>query len=184
MKKALIIIDFINDIVSKDGKLAGKGYASFIEENNVIENTNKKIEEFRKNNDEVIFVKIQFKEDYSNQPKNSPLFGKAHEFGIFKKGESGDEFFPELDVKENDTIFIKTRVSAFYKTGLEEYLQEKGISELYFAGCATDLAIENAVRDAHDRDFSCFVLENCSGAGDRETHNNSLKNLGKIAKII
>ena len=42
--------------------------------NNILENTNLKIKEFRENSNEIIFVKIQFKSDYSNQPKLSPLF--------------------------------------------------------------------------------------------------------------
>lgn len=58
------------------------------------------------------------------------------------------------------------------------------IEELAFAGCATDLAIENAVREAHDRDFSYTVLEQCCGASDEETHKNSLKNLEKIATVL
>ena len=32
MKSALIVIDFINEIVDPKGKLAGKGYAAFIEQ--------------------------------------------------------------------------------------------------------------------------------------------------------
>lgn len=74
MKQALIIIDVINDIVDHNGKLANKGYPKFIEKYNTIENINLKIQEFRETNEIIIFVKIEFKKDYSNQPKNSPLF--------------------------------------------------------------------------------------------------------------
>jgi uncharacterized protein YpiB (UPF0302 family) len=40
----------------------------------MIKNTNKIISDFRDNSDLIIFVKITFKKDYSNQPKNSKLF--------------------------------------------------------------------------------------------------------------
>lgn len=49
MTKALIVMDFINDIVHQDGKLSKKGYYNFIKENNVIVNLNKAINLFREN---------------------------------------------------------------------------------------------------------------------------------------
>ncbi len=184
MKKALIIIDFINDIISPEWKLAGKWYAKFALENNIISNTNEKIKEFKKNWDLIIFVKITFKQDYSNQPKNSPLFWKANEFEIFKENSEWNNFYKELNILESDIIINKTRVSAFYKTELENILKENNISDLYFCWVATDLAIESAVREWHDRDYNCFILEKCCVAWDIETHKNSLKNLEKISKII
>jgi len=184
MKKALIIIDFINDIISPEWKLAGKWYAKFAIKNDIIENTNNNIANFRINWDLIIFVKITFKEDYSNQPKNSPLFWKANEFGIFKENSKWNKFYEKIHISEKDIILDKTRVNAFYKTELDSILKENNISDLYFCWVATDLAIESAVRDWHDRDYNCFVLEKCCVASDIETHKNSIKNLEKISKII
>lgn len=183
MNRALIVIDFINDIISENGKLSWKWYAKFALDNWVIENTNKKISEFRKKSDLIIFVRIAFKEDYSNQPKNSKLFWKANEFWIFRKWSQWDDFYSKLDVSENDIILEKPRVSAFYNTSLDLILKQNNISDLYFSWVALDLAIESSVRDAHDRDYNCFILKNCCAASDLETFNNSIKNLEKISDI-
>ena len=184
MKKALIVIDFINDIVAEDWKLAGKWYPKFVKEYSVIENTNTKIKNFRNNWDLVVFVKINFKADFSNQPKNSPLFWKAHEFWVFQEWNIGSDFIDTLDVQSTDTVIVKTRVSAFHETSLDKILKEANITNVFFAWVATDLAIESAVRDAHDRDYNCVVLSNSCAAWDIETHNRSLKSLEKIANIV
>jgi len=184
MKKALIIIDFINDIVHPDGKLSGKWYGVFVKKNSIVENTNAKIQEFRQAWDEIIFVKVQFLTDYSDQPKNSPLFWKAHDFWVLQEWTWWTEFMDTLDVLDTDLIISKNRVSAFCNTALYEYLKQNEITDLYFAWCATDLAIESTVRDAHDRDFQCHVFENCCAASDVEVHKTSLLNLAKISAII
>lgn len=184
MKKALIVIDLINEIVHPDGKLAAKWYGEFVAANNIIESTNEEIQKFRKNGDEIIFVKVQFCRDYWDQPKKSPLFGKAHAFWVLQEWSWGAEFHSDLEVGDDDVIISKNRVSAFYNTALYEYLKQNEIGCLYFAGCATDLAIESAVRDAHDRDFECYVLANCCAATDRETHEYSLTNLAKVSIIL
>ncbi len=184
MKKALIIIDCINDIIHPDGKLAAKWYGKYVYENNIIENINKKIAQFRWNWDEIIFVNVQFLKDYSDQPKNSPLFGKAHEFWVLQEGTWGTQVHENIDVLDEDLLMTKNRVSAFYGNALYEYLKQNEFIDLYFAGCSTDLAIESAVRDAHDRDFICHVCSDCCAASDSQTHKNSLQTLSKISQII
>lgn len=184
MIKALILIDFINDIGLPDWKLAWKWYAKFIDENNIIWNTNEQIKSFRNNWDLIIFVKIWFKSDYSNQPKNSILFWKAHEFQIFKDWDIWDEFCSDLNILPEDIVILKTRISAFYNTNLDSILKNNNVSDLYFAGVSTDLAIESTVRDSHDRDYNTFVLEKCCAAWDINSHNNSIKVLSKIATIV
>lgn len=129
-------------------------------------------------------MNVQFLLDYSDQPKKSPLFGKAHEFWVLQEWSWGTKNIANLEIFEDDLVMKKNRVNAFYDTALYEYLKQNEITQLYFAWCATDLAIESAVRDAHDRDFECFVFSKCCAASDVETHENSIENLSKISKII
>ena len=77
MAKAIIICDFINEIISTEGKFKGKGYAAFAEQNNTLANTARAVEEARKLGFVVIYVRVGFSSDYKEQPKNSLLFGKA-----------------------------------------------------------------------------------------------------------
>jgi biuret amidohydrolase len=65
-----------------------------------------------------ILVKVGFNEQYLNQPKSSPMFGKAHDLGALKLGSEGTEFHPELHT-EDCLVIVKPRVSAFYGTSLD-----------------------------------------------------------------
>ena len=69
MKNALIVIDFINEIVDSKGKLVGKGYGAFIEKASTFNHLNKAISIFRENGSSVVFVRLGFDHLYANQPK-------------------------------------------------------------------------------------------------------------------
>lgn len=184
MKKALICIDFINEIIHPDGKLSGKGYVNFAQKNNSISKIQKLISDYRNENNEIIHIRVCFKEDYSNQPKNSPLFWKAHEFWVLGENTWSTEFLEELQPENDEKIIVKNRVSAFYNTELHEYLQSQNITDITIIWVATDLAVESAVRDAHDRDYNVTVVSDCCIAGNMEDHEKSLNLMTKIAKVI
>lgn len=184
MKKALIMIDYINEIVHPEGKLSGKGYYNFIKENNVEENIKDALNDFRKNWDLVLHVRVWFDKQYINHPENSPLFWKAKEFWALNLSSWGCEFIDYAKPLDGEVVVDKNRVSAFYGTNLDSILKCNWITDVYLAWCSTDLAIESACRDAHDRDYNIFVLEKCCSAGNIEDHNNSIKILSKITKII
>ena len=91
----------------------------------------------------------------------------------------------ELDVAHIDFVVHKgtdpqiDSYSTFFdnrhqrSTGLESYLRQKEIQELYFVGLATDYCVLYSVLDAIDLGFTVFVvLEACQGidveAGDVE----------------
>lgn len=183
MKKALLLIDFVNENVSKDGKMAGKGYPTFCETHSVLEKTQKLLAAFRNKGHLVIHVRVGFSPDYREQPLNSPLFGAANKFNAFKIGDWGDEFYEALAPLEGEAQFYKHRVSAFYGTPVELLLKNQGVDELYICGVATDLAVQAATRDAHDRDIPVTVVEDCCGAANESDHRSSITTLSKISKI-
>lgn len=184
MKQALLIIDFINEIVDEKGKLAGKGYAAFIKKSGTFEKVNLAIEEFRKKGLPIVFVNLAFDSQYPNQPKGSPLFGRAHEFGILQLGTWSTQIHSAVDHREGDVVIVKTRVSSFYNTGLMQVLYNLGVTDLFIIGVATDLAVESAARDAHDRDFKVTVIADACAAANEDDHKNSLRTLSKIAAVV
>lgn len=183
MTKAIIICDFINEIVNKEGKFKGKGYASFAEQNNVLQNTANALEKARTLNFKVIFVKIGFSADYKEQPKNSLLFGKADQFQALKLDTWATSIIDTLNVEDGDFVVTKHRISPFYATSLETILRNWKVTDLYVCGCATDLVVSSTARDGHDRDFNVFVLEDCCAAGSHEDHDFALTSIKKIATI-
>ena len=183
MATALLLIDFINEIVHENGKLSKKGYYKFIKNNNIFQNLHLLTKKAREQKIPIIHVKVGFSSDYKELPINSPLFGKAKEFEALKLGTWATEFHEKVDIKKNDIVIIKHRVSAFYQTQLEEILIANNIDSILIAGVATDLAVASTVREAHDRDYNITIIADCCAAANDEDHKNSLQLLSKIAAV-
>lgn len=174
--KALIIIDLINDIVVK------RWYLEKLDKD-FFENISKTIERARKNWFLIIHTKVWFSENYENQPKNSPLFWKAHEFWILKLWSVWTEFYNKDDINKTDIIIEKSRVNPFYKTDLDDILKKNNITDIYISWIATDLAISSCAREWHDRDYNVTILSDLCASLNKEDHENELKILEKICKI-
>jgi nicotinamidase-related amidase len=182
-RSALLLVDFINEIVHENGKLVGKGYAEAVKRANVLARVNKATMMARSERIPVIFVCVGFSPDYGDWPATSPLFGKAREFGALKLGEWATELHESLEVDSGDFQVVKHRVSAFYGTSLDVILKSNQIETLLVGGVATDLAVQSTARDAHDRDYRVVVLEDLCAAGCQEDHDHAITSLAKIARI-
>lgn len=184
-KRALLVVDVINEIVGASGKLAAKGYANFIAKHDTFDRLNAAIDAFRQAGDIVIFVRLAFDPSYSNQPKGSPLFGRAHELGILADGTWSTEINEAVDYRLGEDLdIVKRRVSAFYGTHLTSLLRREGVTDVYIAGVATDLAVEATARGAHDADFAVTIVADACAAASGEDHAHSLRTLSKIAQIV
>ena len=106
----------------------------------------------------------------------------------------GAQFYPGFDVARVDQIIQKgtnpaiDSYSAFFDnahkqtTGLHDYLQALGITQLYIMGIATDYCVKFSVLDALALGYTTYVIEDaCRGvdlkAGDSE------KALQEMAKV-
>lgn len=180
---AIILIDFINDIVSEGGKLSGKGYLQYIEKHRVGDNVDELVRKGRSAGTPVIHVRVGFSKNYLEHPAGSPLFGGAKKFGALSLGDWGTEFADFAVPADGELVVTKHRVSAFYGTDLDVMLRALKIQTVVLAGCATDLAVQSAARDAHDRDFGVVVVDDACGAANDADHENSLAMLSKIATV-
>lgn len=181
MKTALLIIDFINDIIHPDGKIAAS--ANFIKEQHVIEQANKLITFARGKSIPTVFVKVGFSKSYIDCSETSPVFGRVKQLGALQLNTWGTEFHEELNFNPGDFTIVKPRVSAFYATSLEAFLRANQIQHLVIAGVSIDMAVQTTARDAHDRDYKVTVIADACGAASLEVHENVLKLLSKITTI-
>lgn len=180
--KVLLLIDLINEMVDPAGKLAGKGYAEFVSSHGT---ANALVEWLERDDiDRVVHIGLQFDTDYSNAARNSPLLGKAPDFGVAKAGEFGSEFASWATPRADDIVLRKSRISAFFGTDLDGILKGMGATEIVIGGCATDLAVSSAARDAHDRDYVVSIAPALCVAASEADHDAAMLHLVKIASII
>ena len=83
MKTALLVIDYINDIVHPKGKIAS---CSVMENSNsTFTKVNAAIKQARKQQLLLVHIKIAFSSDYHEIPAQSPLFKTIKQLGALQK---------------------------------------------------------------------------------------------------
>ena len=84
------------------------------------------------------------------------------------------EILDELKPQKGDTVLYKTRYSGFYGTDLDSILKTRGIKSLVVTGATTCVCVDSTIRDAMFRDYTCVLLEDCTGEpiGSESTRSN------------
>lgn len=182
MKTILLVMDMINDLVHPDGPNA-KTYVVQGHAKGLYKNTVAAIAKARAAGVPVGYVRVGFSPDYRECPPASPVFSRARELGLFKLGTWGTEVFPEFAPKPEDFDIVKHRVSPFYATNLEPILRANDIHRLVVCGVSTNGVVQAAVREGHDRDYACALLEDCSCGATEDEHNFALAGLRRYAEI-
>ena len=111
-------------------------------ERKVIENIKKLIVTARKNNIEVIYVR--------------------HDDGLgtpFEKNTPSWEIYDEIKPADDETIFDKKFNSAFHKTGLEIYLDNRNIENIILVGLQTEYCIDATCKSAFDLGYKVIIPE-------------------------
>lgn len=87
------------------------------------------------------------------------------------QGSNGAEFHPELNTLKSQVIIRKgfrkaiDSYSTFFEndqktsTGLRGYLNQRGITDIYTAGLATDFCVKWSILDGIDEGFNMHIIE-------------------------
>jgi len=160
-RPALLIIDMVKDNFKASRNLPITALAR-----EIIVPVNKLAGIFRAQGWPVVFCTDAFhKEDF--------IF-KGHMKPHSLAGTEGAEIIEELDRKEGDLWQQKPRFSAFFRTGLDQWLKQRGITLCAMAGITTNVCVLATVMDALSHDFKTVLLEDCTAASTRELHEETL----------
>jgi len=181
MKTALLVIDYINDIVDAKGKIPS--CAEYVQKNEVIANVNRALITAREKSYLVIHVRVALGYNYAAAGTKSPIFSGARQCRAIEEGTWGAEFHKDVDVRKDEIVVVKHRISAFYSTELDVYLRANAVERILIAGVSTNMAVELTAREAHDRDYAVEIVEDACGSYSKEMHDFSIKVLSNIAKI-
>lgn len=90
-------------------------------------------------------------------------------------GTWGIEIVSELRPVDDEFIVGKHRYSAFFGTGLEMFLESKGIESLIVCGTATNNCVDGTARDAYYRGYYVVLPSDLSAAPTEELHQATLQ---------
>jgi len=160
-KPALLIVDMLKDSFDEKHNLAITPIAR-----KIIAPINEMIGVFRRENWPIVFPSDAFHED------DFFFKGKMKPHSI--AGTPGAEVTEELDREEEDYWLPKPRFSAFFNTGLEDWLTERGVTLCAVAGITTNFCVLTTVLDAICCDFKAVLLEDCTAAISADIHEKTL----------
>jgi nicotinamidase-related amidase len=181
MTSIYLVLDMQNDLVSAEGP-NGKGpLGQQVQARGIVPRTAAAIAKARAAGVPVGFVRVGFSPDYREAPTTSVIFNGARQHGLFKLGTWGTEVHKDLAPQPGDFDIVKHRVSPFYATSLEAILRAHGIRRIFCSGVSTVAVVQGTVRDAHDRDYVCAVLEDCCASASIEDHEAGIRALQRFA---
>ena len=182
---ALLALHYQNDVVHPQGRIRvglGEGDSARVA---LTEAAGRLLAGARQKGWTIVHVRIAFRPDYADCPRNTPIFRKTIELGAARDGDWGSEFFEALAPVPgpDEFVFTHNRISAFVGTAIEPLLRLRGVQQLVVAGVATHSVVENTVRDAADRGFDVRVAADACAAAAPGAHEAALRAMALVAAI-
>ena len=165
---ALLIIDMVKDNFIESRNLSITPFAL-----SIIQPLNKLIDVFRGQKWPIVFSTDAFHAD------DFIFKGRMQPHSL--SGTEGAEVVDALDMQDDDLWQPKPRFSAFFNTGLENRLRDRGVSLCAVGGLATHICVLTTVLDAICHDFKTVLLEDCSAASSKQIHEQTLDNYRRNA---
>jgi nicotinamidase-related amidase len=192
---ALVIVDMQNSTANLDhgwNKLLTEQYPEIAAyliprlRDVVIPNNQRLMDFFRQRNRPIIYLTVsRSRADGRDWP--TPLRRRYNHFeGTVERRMRADQnsfdsqVIEELKPAQDDLVLNKTSTSPFNSTGIEHYLRNMEIKSLVITGVATNSCVESTMRDAVDRGFDCYLIEDACATLDPIYHEATLLNCQMI----
>ena len=180
VRRVLIVVDMQNDFVAEDGALSSPAARE------IVPFVCQRVERALQTGDEVVFTLDTHLEDDAEFAKFPPHC---------LKGSWGQELIPELQELISDqaaglVYFVeKNRYSAFYRTGLEEYLgltggsTRKRVDEVELVGVCTNICCYFTAEELANRDVPTRVYAKGIASFDQEAHRFALEQMRSVLGV-
>ncbi|HBF31892.1 isochorismatase family cysteine hydrolase [Rhizobium sp.] len=183
MTSALLMLDFINDIVHPDGSVAGDGFYREVKKRDVLENAADALAHARQCKMPVVHFAFGYSEGFPEWHPAPKLFRQVPERKQVILGTWGTQIHDSVAPMAGEIVLAKHRINPFLGTPLATILRAKGVDTLYLAGVSTDFVILSTVLEAHDRDYQVRVLSDCVASHDQAHHDAALTIINRLADI-
>jgi len=85
------------------------------------------------------------------------------------------ELVPELEQQPGDHIVTKRRWGAFLGTTLDEYLRQRGATQVVLTGVATSIGVESTARSAYDLGYNVTLVVDAMTDRDADAYRHSVE---------
>lgn len=151
MTAALLIVDMQNEFVHPRGKMCVAGAA------HTVPNIGRVLQAWRDKTLPVAYAVRRYRPDGSDvEPVRRDLFGR--EGGFCLPNTWGSEVVPELRPLADETVVVKPRWSAFFRTELDSTLRRWNTDTLVIAGTQTPNCVRATAFDADALGYGVIVL--------------------------
>jgi len=99
-------------------------------------------------------------------------------------GTPGAEVAPEIAPQPGDALFYKRGYDAFYETGLDPWLREKGIERLAIVGGPTNVDVRHTVVSAYNYRYRPIVVKDCTDASTEEFSVETLQDMFFCRRMV
>ena len=150
---ALVLVDFVNGFVDA-AQFGGPHIAA------AVQATRPLLAAFRTASLPIVHTRVVFADDASDKNvfcmKVPPLLTLTeHAFA--------SQIVEDLTPMPGELVLRKTSASAFFSTGLSEWLRLRGVDTAVIVGCTTSGCVRATVVDAMQFNFRTIVIEDCVG---------------------
>ena len=87
------------------------------------------------------------------------------------------ELVPELEQRPEDRTVSKQRWGAFIGTSLDDYLRQRGVTQVVLTGIATSIGVESTARSAFDFGYNVALIVDAMTDRDADNHRHSVERI-------
>ncbi|MGQ9680501.1 MAG: cysteine hydrolase family protein [Candidatus Bathyarchaeia archaeon] len=164
MKKAVLVIDVINDFVS--------GVLGSERSSRIVPNISNLLARARGNNVPVIYITDAHHRVAEPEFEVWPLHALD--------GSEGSKIVEEIRPEAGDYHIKKRRYSGFYETGLDSLLRDLEADTLVITGLVTNICIQHTAADAFFRGYRIIIPSDCVEAPSDDEQEYALRYMEKI----
>lgn len=134
----------------------------------------------------VVFTREGHRPDLSDCPPpklersrhaGAEIGSRGQQGRLLVRGELGNEFIPEMDVRPEDVLIDKPGKSAFFATDLDHVLRTRGVTHLVFCGVTTNICVHSTLRQANDLGYWTLTLQDACAAYELAQHEAAIDNV-------
>ncbi|MEA2016283.1 MAG: isochorismatase family cysteine hydrolase [Actinomycetota bacterium] len=167
-KKALLIIDMLNDFVSDGAPLKVPDIKK------IINPIKREIEKARSEGSQVIYL-------CDNHQKDDKEFKLFPPHAV--KGTEGARIIDDLKPEGNDIIVRKNTFSGFFNTNLDEILKKLSVERLIVTGDVINICVLYTVAGAVMRGYKVDVVKDAVIALNKKDYKFALEQMKNVLKV-